>query len=218
MNLVEIQYQIYPDLTRTVNVHDIILRPDLIHAPGEALFVTIHNLPRKGHHHVQVKWLNVPSGWHVLSSHEMKSQIDLNLQGEDDDVRAAFYILGKTRLYIILLDKHPVYLSLYGNFDFTDVEIKKMVKQIISSQRRFFNDSDFPFYLMSLVEGNNPSSIGGTKLMNSFAAYLHTGLTRLDFYILFAHEHLHNWIGGKIQNEHKEEALHYWWSEGFTEY
>ncbi|NBU53034.1 MAG: M61 family peptidase, partial [Alphaproteobacteria bacterium] len=42
-------------------------------------------------------------------------------------------------------------------------------------------------------------------------------MNHTDYYILFAHEHLHNWIGGKISNNERS-SLDYWWSEGFTDY
>ena len=37
------------------------------------------------------------------------------------------------------------------------------------------------------------------------------------YYMYFAHEHFHTWVGGKIRND-KQEELNYWWSEGFTDY
>ena len=43
-------------------------------------------------------------------------------------------------------------------------------------------------------------------------------MNQSDYYILFAHEHIHNWLGGKILLNDEEEELSYWWTEGFTDY
>jgi len=91
------------------------------------------------------------------------------------------------------------------------------LQEIVKTQRSFFNDHDFPYYVISLIEGNDTNSMGGTRLYDSFAAYLPKGMKHLDYYILFAHEHLHNWLGGKIHNNGRD-SLDYWWSEGFTDY
>jgi len=72
------------------------------------------------------------------------------------------------------------------------------LQEIVKTQRSFFNDHDFPYYVISLIEGNDTNSMGGTRLYDSFAAYLPKGMKHLDYYILFAHEHLHNWLGGKM--------------------
>ena len=42
----------------------------------------------------------------------------------------------------------------------------------------------------------------------------------MDYYALFAHEHLHRWIHGDINDIKKgsKPELKYWWSEGFTDF
>lgn len=118
-------------------------------------------------------------------------------------------------------------LCLYGKFDFNDQEIIQNTKKIIQSQRDFFNDYNFDNYLITVIEtpvtvietpekNEKLASMGGIALRNSFAAYLSKGITKTQFKILLAHEHLHNWIGGVIRNA--QEELNYWWSEGFTDY
>ena len=129
----------------------------------------------------------------------------------------SIYVAGKTRVCNIGDSSHPVFLSLYGSFQLKDKQIAADMKGIIQSQRKFFNDFDFPYYAISLIEGDSPSSMGGTRLFNSFTAFLPKGMQRTDYYILFAHEHLHNWLGGKI-SKNQDEELNYWWSEGFTDF
>lgn len=51
--------------------------------------------------------------------------------------------------------------------------------------------------------------MGGIGLHNSFTAFfLPKGMNKIDYYPLFAHEHLHNWVGGKIRKD-SQEVLNY---------
>ena len=129
----------------------------------------------------------------------------------------AVYIDGNVRMYQISNNSSPVFLSLYGTFDMNDQKIVHDLNEIIKSQRAFFQDYEFPYYAISLIEEKDLGSMGGTRLHNSFLAYLPQNMEQSNYYILFAHEHLHNWIGGKIRNNTQEE-LNYWWTEGFTDY
>ncbi|XVN41839.1 MAG: M61 family peptidase [Rickettsia endosymbiont of Argas persicus] len=129
------------------------------------------------------------------------------------------YAAGDLRLYKIVDQKNPVYLSLYGQFDLKDQEISSYIDKIIKGQRAFFHDNDFPYYLISLVEGDEPNHMGGTSFTHSFTGFIPKDLDKSYYIILLAHEHLHNWIGRKIQYIYgKEPVLNYWWGEGFTDY
>ncbi|MCZ6886818.1 MAG: hypothetical protein O7C59_09415 [Rickettsia endosymbiont of Ixodes persulcatus] len=127
------------------------------------------------------------------------------------------YAAGDLCIYKIVDQKNPVYLSLQGRCDLTDKEIIYSLDKIIQGQRAFFSDNDFSYYLISLIEGDNPRHMGGTGLTNSFTAFILKGLDKYRYTTLLAHEHLHNWIGQKIDIGEDEE-LKYWWREGFTDY
>ncbi|WCR57000.1 M61 family peptidase [Rickettsia asembonensis] len=132
------------------------------------------------------------------------------------ELYSAIYAAGDLRVYKIVDQKNPVYLSLHGQFDLKDEEIASYINKIIKGQRAFFHDNDFPYYLISLIEGNQPRHMDRTGLTNSFTAFIPQGLDKQDYIMLLAHEHLHNWTGKKIRNNLG--GLNYWWSEWFTDY
>lgn len=144
----------------------------------------------------------------------------LKLQATTHQLLHSIFTIGKTRRYKTGISGKVINFSIYGNFDFTDDEIIDNATKIIKSQREFFNDYKFDHYLISVIEnpeGNQKMALmGGIALYNSFVVHLTKNISLLQFKLLLAHEHLHNWIGNQIQNS--EERLNYWWSEGFTDY
>lgn len=214
-NSVKITYEIHQKAGNPSNVHEAIVRDDLVHAPGYGIFATPFDLNESDKINVTIKWVNLDSKWKTVSSYGAKSNINLNIA--PPELLHAIYVAGKIRKYNVGTDSQPIILSLYGGFDIEDQIITSDLREIINSQRAFFNDFDFPYYAISLIEGDNPRSMGGTRLSGSFTAFLPRGMHKNDYYILFAHEHLHNWIGGKIR-KNKDEELNYWWTEGFTDF
>lgn len=214
---IKITYEIHQKQGNPSDVHEAIIRKDIIHSPGYGIFITPSNLNENDKVSVVINWINLNKDFKTLSSYGANKKI--NFKTTMPELLHAIYVAGNIRLYDIGSKSQPIFLSLYGNFDINDKKIKSDLKEIINSQRKFFGDSDFPYYAISLIEGENPNSMGGTNLYNSFTAFLPKKMDREGYYILFAHEHLHNWIGGKISNDTGEdERLNYWWSEGFTDF
>ena len=213
---ISLSYEVHQKLGDPAHVHETIIRKDLIHAIGSGLLITPSSMKDTDKIKVSITWKDIPSQWKSLSSYGMDKS--LSFITTKLELLHALYVVGNIRVYQISDPINPVYLSLYGNFDLQDKAMAADLGGIIKSQRSFFNDHDFPFYAISLIEGDDPTSMGGTKIHNSFTAYIPKGMDKICSYILIAHEHLHNWIGVKIANNEKDEELNYWWSEGFTEY
>jgi predicted metalloprotease with PDZ domain len=186
----------------------------LFHAPGYRIFSVPSDITKIDKRNIAINFMNLDFNWKTISSHGIKDSIVLNITFQD--LLQSFYAAGKIRIYSIGNNIQPIFLSLYGNFSIEDQQIALDLKEIINSQRTFFNDFDFSNYTISLIEGNHPTSAGGTNLFNSFTAFFPQKSSRNDYYLLCAHEHLHNWLGGKIK--HKNNTLDYWFTEGFTEF
>lgn len=213
---IKISYEIHQKTGNPSSVHETIIRKDLIHSSGYGLFAIPDDMKHTDSIQLSVEWKTIPRNWNTISSHGYTRL--LKFIGSGYKLLHALYSAGKLRIYQIGDKNTPVFLSLYGTFDIPDNIISSFVTEIIRTQRTFFNDSDFPYYTISLIEGDNPNSMGGTGLYNSFIADLPKGMNQSDYYILFAHEHFHNWLGGKISLNDEEEELSYWWTEGFTDY
>ncbi|WP_341788860.1 M1 family aminopeptidase [Rickettsia endosymbiont of Lasioglossum villosulum] len=213
INIIRLSYEIYQKTGNPSKVHEAIIRQNLIHSPGWGLFATPRDLKKEDIVEYNVEWNNIPEAWQAISDYGLGKNI--KFKATPIGLYDAIYAAGDLRIYKIVNKKNPVYLSLHGQFDLKDQEIASYTNKIIKGQRAFFHDNDFPYYLISLVEGDQPMHMGGTALTHSFTAFIPQGLNKQDYTTLLAHEHLHNWIGKKIRNT---SDLNYWWSEGFTDY
>jgi predicted metalloprotease with PDZ domain len=181
------------------------VRKDLVHTTGYGIFATPNELKDREDKKIEVSitWKNIPKNWKTLSSYGIDES--LKFTTNVPQLLHSLYVAGNLRIYQIGDSHDPVYLSLYGNFDWKDDLIISDISEIIKTQRSFFNDHDFPYYAISLIEGDDPNSMGGTGLHNSFTMYIPKGTVGLNYYIYLAHEHFHTWVGGKIHNDEQEE-------------
>ncbi|GEM_PF-679061 len=218
-NSISLSYEIYQKPGNPAHVHETMIRKDLVHTTGYGIFATPNELKdiKDRKIEVSITWKNIPKEWKALSSYGTDEF--LRFTTSVPQLLHALYVAGNLRIYQIGGSHAPVYLSLYGNFDWKDDLIISDISEIIKTQRSFFNDHDFPYYAISLIEGDDPNSMGGTGLYNSFTMYIPKGIGRLKYYTYLAHEHLHTWVVGKIHiHKDEQEELNYWWSEGFTDY
>lgn len=214
INEISITYDVHQKDGDPSNIHETIIRKDIVHGTGYGLLGLPADINWAQPLNFSLSWKDLPTAWNVLSSFNNEKMV--NKRFNPAYILHAFFLTGKTRLYNLENLSGTVFLSLYSQFNIKEDEIVSDIKDIIQTQRSSFNDFDFPYYAISLVEGDNPHSSGGTRLQNSFTAYFQKNIIRLDYYKLIAHEHLHNWLGGKIQDN--SDGVDCWWKEGFTDY
>ncbi len=106
-----------------------------------------------------------------------------------------------------------------GEWRFTDSALGDRIAAVTAGVRRFWGE-DTPWrYLVTLVGAGSGGNFGGTRLHRAFATFvgpeagLEPGLTRL-----FAHEFMHEWIGGRLRAGEQPEVRSYWFTEGFTDF
>lgn len=131
---------------------------------------------------------NVPIEWRSIASLDNKKT--LNFTSTAFDFLHAIYAVGKTRIHKIQIFKKNkfVYLSLYGKFSIKDNLIKASLREVIINQKSFFNDNNFPFYLISILENKKPNASKGTNLKNNFIAEISRDFDYTQFYSLFIHD------------------------------
>jgi len=216
-NSLSLSYEVYQKSGDPTCVEEAIIRKNLIHAPGYGILAVPNELKAPENEKIEFKvvWKTLPKQWKTLSSHGPNKS--LKFVTDAQKLLHSIYMAGNLRIYQIADSNSPIYLSFHGKFDLQDDLIASNLCEIIKTQRTFFNDYDFTCYVISLIQGSDPHSGGGTGLYNSFAAHLPKGMEKINYYKLLAHEHFHSWTGGKIRNN-EQEVLNYWWTEGFTEY
>ncbi|MFN7927380.1 MAG: hypothetical protein U0Y68_05450 [Blastocatellia bacterium] len=167
-----------------------------------------------------IEWKDVPAAWTIsnpFGSNQRTQQFTTTLRAFAN----AVFVGGDFRLRSVPVQKHTVQMALRGAWQFSDDELAALVGKIFTVMRGFWNDYDYPNYLITLlplVAPANGAANSGTGLDNSFAMFATPNSQLRDLQYLLAHELFHNWNPrrlGRIPNP--PESL-YWFSEGVTDY
>lgn len=203
--------------------YDPVFEPGYLHVLGHALFITPEHLD-----HADVRWRvaweSVPGHWSLASSHGVKQGARTEWarqRGRLGEFRHALYVGGDFRLHETRIEGRPLRFALRGTWPFPDTRFVDEARKLIALHRTFWNDFDFPDYFISLIPSDvERGSSGGTALTQSFAMHVSRDFTvpGQAFEFLIGHEHLHTWVPHRFGAMGKDEALRYWFSEGFTNY
>lgn len=167
-----------------------------------------------------IRFMNIPEGWEAFSNlaptkGEEYSQVTRygHLSG--------FIAGGDYFAKRGVIKGKPVAIYVRGDFSGGRAAVAESIYSILLAQRRFFEDYDQPYYLVSITERSNITA--GTELGNSFACLADPKFPIENLKKLIAHETFHNWLPGKAGfAAEKNDPTNYfkfdWFEEGFTEY
>ncbi len=177
-----------------------------------------------------IGWINLPPEW-TISNTFGSNTFGSNTFGTNQrqqtftsTLRAftsSVFVGGDFRLRAVTVQGRPVQIALRGTWQFTDEELAMLVGKIFVLERGFWNDYDYPNYLITLLPlaaSAQGAANSGTGLNDSFAMFATPNSTLHDLKYLLAHELFHNWNPrrlGRIPNP--PESL-YWFTEGVTDY
>jgi len=189
------------------------------HFIGFVLFAYPENF-RSGEVDISLKWIDFPRNWTIGNSFGC-SQSRQRFKAQLEDFRRAVYLGGDYRIKKIEISGQPVYTAIRGgDWDFSDAVFVEFINSLVSAERKFWNDHQFPYFFIALNPfGKGHKNRGGTGLYQSFDVFLPSD-AGLDFGLkfLFAHELFHTWNTGKLGRRSQPEQLLYWFTEGFTDY
>jgi len=217
--IVHVQYQVAQLRDGKIslgNHYQPILRENYFHFLGETFWIMPERDDEKTIR-VKLHWRNFPNNWTLVNSFGAgeKSQF---IQAAFWEFRHSIWAGGDFRIYERRVMNQPVYVALRGEWNFSDEEFAETVAKIIKSERDFWKDYEFPYYLVTAIPMAGDDDQGGTGRINAFAMFLSDD-RELDYRFkrLLAHEAFHTWNGAKIRRRDPE-VLVYWFSEGFSDY
>lgn len=163
-----------------------------------------------------------PDGWLVSSLGAARApSATFEVTGSPRGVKRAVYFGGAFDVRERGIRGSPLLIARRGPWRFDMDRYADLVARLIEAQRAFWADFDFPPLAIELLHTNAPrGSSGGTALDNAFLIYAPDDLAvpGEQFEFLLAHEHLHTWIPHRFGAMGENEALRYWFSEGFTDF
>lgn len=178
-----------------------------------------------------IAFTGLPPGAVVAGSHGVSRgpRHVVRLRGTLDDATEAVYVGGRLALEERSVRGRPVFTATPARaakaFGFTPERFADAVVQVVGAHRRFWDDFDFPHFIVVLQPNHQPVRRGGgTAVHRAFVMHASPDFTvpgpTFDF--LVGHEHLHTWIPGRfgpMQREgQNDEVRRYWFSEGFTNF
>jgi predicted metalloprotease with PDZ domain len=113
-------------------------------------------------------------------------------------------------------------LAIRGQWPRDDAEWARVYSQIATAEREYWGTAAGPFLVTVLptpIMTEGASAVGGTGRSDAFAFFAtpNADLKRIDKGM--AHEMMHTWVPRRIGKlPDKDEQLHYWLSEGFTDW
>lgn len=202
-----------------------ILDDHLFHMIGELGLVMPLEWDRERERSLAFAWSGFDeAGWSVITSYA-EGSAPLTVRTTLTDARHSLYVAGEVRNLRRDVHGRPLWVSVQGEWAFSDDSFADMAAEIVALERDFFGEYDQPFYWVSMIpvgefrEGS--TSYGGTGLHDCFALFLSPGMTLeahgLELRWLLAHEMFHEWNGGALSLA-QPEPLGYWFSEGFTNF
>lgn len=171
---------------------------------------------------------DLPEGWSVASSFGAgahASTVRWAERGQHAAVlRYSLYAFGDFRLHRADIEGRPVWIGLRGRNRFDDATFVERSARLIRAHRAFFNDFATPHLLITVMPNgiDDATSYGGTAVYRAFAMHVSDDFTvpGPGFDFLVGHEHLHTWLpqrfGTMKSPQFGDDALRYWFSEGFT--
>ncbi len=186
---------------------------------GHGIFVIPSE--QDGEMSIILKWNDIPGDWKIANSFG-QGQIVQEVEGFSNDLPTYVFLAGDFQIINCNPGSHPIYIAIRGNWPFSADEFADLVGKIVMSQRNFWNDYEYPYYLVSAIPIHTKNFYGGTALTYTFSLFLGDNNDSKDDYLknlagLISHEHFHTWNGHKIRSCEPEGSM-YWFSEGFTEY
>lgn len=172
-----------------------------------------------------LEWKNVPPNWTIsntfgsntFSSGQRQQNFTTTLRAFTSSV----FVGGDFRLRSVQVQERPVQIALRGTWQFSDEDFAALVGKIFALERGFWNDYDYPNYLITLLPLEAPANgaaNSGTGLNNSFATFATPNSSLRDLQYLLAHELFHNWNPRRLGRLKEPQELFYWFSEGITDY
>lgn len=165
----------------------------------------------------RIAWNHLPSNWNLANSFGVNEKTQ-NVRMPLWKFKRTIFCGGDFKIMQRYIANAPVYIAMRGTWKFSDEQFSDLVCDILIEERNFWNDHEFPFYLVTVMPMEGKRDQSGTGRINSYALYL-TKDRVIDYKLkrTLAHETFHTWIGDKINFASPEQLL-YWFKEGFCDY
>lgn len=192
-----------------------LIRPSWFFVHGESLFAVPAGDQARA---ARFRWGKLPKGWKVASDLDHLGGKPTTLANLINSVA-----IGGSGLKVVHRDLRgaPLRVALLGEWDFTAEQLAEMVTPIIAAQDAFWGDKSSPFLVALAPLGTLPAGLSytGTGRADAFSIASTSAFNPREARRFLAHEYGHSWVPYSLGAMPEEnEAVDYWFSEGFNDY
>lgn len=165
---------------------------------------------------IDLEWTGWPDNWLIANSLGVEKRNQF-FSGALDTFLTTIFIGGDFQTFATE-GPFPITLATRGSLVPNGPDLLKKIKMIIHEQRSFWNDEEFPFFLITVLPLGSAEVCCGRGFFQSFSICANDFSMNNPEELLhtISHEHFHTWNGMMMK------ALPYpntiWFSEGFTDY
>lgn len=171
--------------------------------------------------HIRLQWHRFPEEWRIANSYG----IDASVQEIDQPVWLflnGIYGGGKSHIVQCGDPSSPIFIGIYGEFSFSQERLVRTIDTIISAQRQFWEDHNFPYTFVAIHPNGDPRSISGQGTPNGFAIFTKDFSDEREeewrsLAFVLSHEYFHTWNALKMRPVLTDQSMA-WFGEGFTDY
>src|SRR6266545_1463195 len=194
----------------------VILQKDYFYALGTALWV-LPDWEWNRSVNVQVQWKNLPREWTLCNSFGA-NEASQSFQTTLGAFRKGVFLAGDFRVHVLSVRGKPLQIVTRGKWRFPDTEFHSLVKKVTEAERSFWNDDDFPHFVVVLFPTDDSAEVGdGEARTNALSLYFSKDVADTSqMKLLLAHEMFHTWNPNRLGGL-KDDSL-YWFCEGFTDH
>jgi predicted metalloprotease with PDZ domain len=220
----EISYDVYPRLNqqklRPVPDH-VLVAENFFQFIGNSVLAIPDTLPTHVPQRVRFDWVGSTPKFNVATSHGIYTSQEAIITPKQ--LLEGLYVGGDIFLWQDKVLNKPILIAANNNVVGQQPELIKKINQIITWERQFWQDNDFPYFLISLIDtsraGEESDSFhDGRSVFHAYTIfYTRSSNDATDLIYVNSHEHIHTWIGHKLQSPMPQHKVD-WFFEGFTEY
>ncbi|HEV2748203.1 MAG TPA: hypothetical protein VGW34_13000 [Allosphingosinicella sp.] len=190
------------------------VRPDWFFFHGEGVFAQPAGRAAAP---ARFKWGGLPRGWKVASDLD-------HLKGKRTTVANMInsVAIGGSGLEVVRRDLGgaPLRVAVLGRWSFEPEALTDIVARIITAENAFWGDRSSPFLVAMAPLGQLPAGLSytGTGRADAFSIASTSAFELKHALRFLAHEYMHSWVPIELGAMPENEAVDYWFSEGFNDY
>jgi predicted metalloprotease with PDZ domain len=191
-----------------------LIRPNLFFFHGEGVFAAPAGRQAAN---ARFRWGRIPKGWKVASDLD-------HFRGKKSTVANLInsVAIGGRGLTVMerRIGRAPLRVAVAGKWSFRPEELADVVEKVVEAENRFWGDEATPFLVAMAPLGDVPVGLtySGTGRTDAFSIASTSAFALKDATRFLGHEYMHSWVPNELGNMPDDEAVDYWFSEGFNDY